>query len=122
MPFVLAIYDYSCIQRRQSITTENIKPTELKSVNWWKARYMLPAAFLSIGSILNSLGTDDMRSTYICPHTGGKIVPFLQVSGALLDCVVLISIDDIARRTETNNLTGDSTAPKMVGSVFLVSF
>ncbi len=121
MPFVVAIYDYLCIHRRQSVTAENLHPTEVKTFNWWKARYVLPAALLTVGSILTSMGTDDVRSTYICPHSAEKIIPFLQVSGALLDCFVLMSIEEIMKKTETNKFKGDSAVAKVVASVLLVS-
>ena len=81
----------------------------------------MPAALLTVASILTSFGTDDVRSTYICPQFAGKIVPFLQIMGALTDSFVLVSIENVIRRTKANNATVDAAVPKVVGSVLIVS-
>lgn len=119
--FLVAIYDYLYIQNRYPPTVENIHDTGLKPTSHGKARYVLPAALLSVAGILTSFGTDDVRSTYICPQLAGKVVPILQIIGVLLDSFVLISIENVLRIARANNAGTSVVVPKVVGSVFLVS-
>lgn len=122
MPLLVAIYESWYLQSRYSATAQNSSSTGSKKVTYGKPRYVLAAAVLSIASILTSFGSDDVRSSYICPHFARKFVPLLQISGALLDSIVLISIDIVVRRTTANDATVDTMLPRVVGSVLAVSW
>lgn len=109
------------MQSSYSATVQNAHLTSSKAFAHGKAKYILPAVLLTVASILTSFGTDAVRSTYICPQFAGKIVPFFQIMGALIDSFVLVSIENVIRRTKANNATADAAVPKVVGSVLVVS-
>lgn len=117
----MALYECLYIRGPYSATAQNAHLTSSKAVACGKAKYILPAALLTVASILTSLGTDSVRSTYICPQFARKIVPFLQIVGALIDSFVLVSIENVIRRMKANNATADAAVPKVVGSVLVVS-
>ena len=121
VPFFVAIYECCYIQSRYCVTAQNTSFTGSKVTTQGKPRYVLAAGLLTIAGILTSLATDDVRSTYICPRLAGKIVPFLQVLGAVLDSVVLMSTENAIRKTKASNPTAGTAAPKVVGSVLVVS-
>lgn len=49
------------------------------------------------------------------------IVPFFQISGALLDAFALMSIENAIRRMKANNEAENAAVPKVVGSLLIVS-
>lgn len=118
----MAIYEWWYIRGRNNATMQDIHPTSLRAFGFGRTRYVLPASILTVASILNSFGIDGMRSTYICPDSAAKIVPFFQLLGTLLDAFALISIENVIRRMKANNDTEDAAVPKAVGSIFLVSW
>ena len=117
----MAIYEWCYTHDQKSSTEQNLHLTSPGAYSLRKARYLLPAAILTIASALTSLGTDDIRSTHICPHSAGGIVPFFQISETLLDSFALINIETVVRRMKANYATADAAVPKVVGSILIVS-
>jgi len=81
-----------------------------------KARYILPAAILSISHILSAFA-HNMRSTNICPLMvfSANVVPWLQFLAVALDAWALFAIYSLAETAYKASL-----APKSIGYTLLV--
>ena len=117
----MAIYECWSVQGRTAAVMQNLHPTNPGTFSFGKTRYVLPSAILTIAGILTAFGADGIRSTYICPHSAAKIIPFLQISGTFLDAFALISIENVVRRMKINSDTEDAAVPKVAGSLLIVS-
>lgn len=123
MPLILVFYDYWENQLRRPI--EESLPSEwLKKATRGPARYILPTSILSGVSIYNSMRTNSIRSSYICPlsSTVATVMPFFSILAVLLDCCLLISIEKFMRRGAGAEASTKNMTYVWIGSIALVSF
>lgn len=121
MLLLMAIYECWYIQGRTAAVIQNLHPTNSRVFSFGKTRYVLPSAILTIAASFTAFGNDGIRSTYVCPHSAAKIIPFIQISGTFLDAFALISIENIIKRMKVNSDPEDAGVPKVVGSLLVVS-
>ena len=97
MPLILTVYHYLYNQRESYNRLSGIKP----------ARFLLPAALLSGGTLLSAFTTAEPRSTYVCQSAwyARSIVPITQLMGVILDCFVLIWIDIRIKSQKSDSAT-----------------
>lgn len=123
LPIALAIYDYSYARIRRPLSEDRGKSSWLDRGHYRQFGHVLPAVFIGSSSILTTFAADDVRSTYICPHSSvmWRIIPFLQILGTFLDCYILICIDIIIKQKRKDSSLTDTAAPLVISSLFFVS-
>ena len=87
-------------------------------------KYTGPPGLMSGANILASIVSSSARSTYICPVATGAIeaIPFLQWLGLILDCFILISIGNLAKRCRNGRSAKGTPVAVTMGSLFLVYY
>lgn len=122
VPLMIVVYEYWENQLRRPRMEESMSSKWLMKVTRGPLRYILPTSILSGVYIYISIHINANRSTYICPlsSTAAMMMPIYSILAVLLDCYLLINIENFMRRGVSAEASTRNMTYVWIGSIALV--